>query len=308
MGSPFAITIWHTDSAAATACVHSGMQLADSLIAIFSDYDSTALVGRLNRLAASEALQVPAFFYHFLQRCRMLQQRSAGAFNVAIGPLSALWRQARRSQQWPADSIVQQARHASSLQHWQLQPKGYAVKKLEAAARLDFGGIAKGYIAQQVADDLMQRGATAVLVDAGGDLAAAGVPPGQQGWRILVNKPQSEDTWPQPLLLGTGQRFRAVATSGDLYQGMLHEGQFYSHIIDPATGYGVRHGRNVSVLANDAATADWLATAASILPAPQVRKLCRRYRAAFIITTLVEGKIITYRSDDFPALQQNEEE
>jgi hypothetical protein len=51
-----------------------------------------------------------------------------------------------------------------------------------------------------------------------------------------------------------------------------------------------------------------LATAASILPAPQVRKLCRRYRAAFIITTLVEGKIITYRSDDFPALQQNEEE
>lgn len=303
MGSQFTVTLWHADSISAKACVASGMQLADSLNNIFSDYDSAALVGRLNRLPAGQALQVPPFFFHFLQHCQLLQHRSGGAFDVAVGPLSALWRQVRRSQQWPADSVVQQARYASSWQHWQLLPQGYWVKKLHTAARLDFGGIAKGYIAQQVVDDLLQRGAQAVLVDAGGDLASAGVPPGQQGWRILVNKPQSEDTWPQPLWLGSSHGFRAVASSGDLYQGMLHEGQFFSHIIDPASGYGVRHGRNVTVLANDAATADWLATAASILPERKVRRLCRRYKAACLLATAVDGKTITYRSARFPDLQ-----
>jgi thiamine biosynthesis lipoprotein len=41
----------------------------------------------------------------------------------------------------------------------------------------------------------------------------------------------------------------AVATSGDAYQYMEHDGLKYSHIIDPRTGYGIHSQRNVTVIA-----------------------------------------------------------
>ena len=57
------------------------------------------------------------------------------------------------------------------------------------------------------------------------------------------------------------------------------------------TGYGVLFQRNVTVLAPDGATADWLATACSILPLPRCKQLVKKFRAQLLITQWKANKV-----------------
>jgi thiamine biosynthesis lipoprotein len=161
---------------------------------------------------------------------------------------------------------------------------------------LDLGGIAKGYTAQQVIDFLKQNGITQALVDAGGDIATTGSPPAAKGWTIGINVPETQnDLLPKRIVLHD----MAVATSGDVYQYVEHNGKKYSHITDPRTGYGVTSQRNVTVIAKDGATADWLATACSILPINDAKKLATNMHAQLLIAIVQEGKPLFYFTKGF---------
>jgi thiamine biosynthesis lipoprotein len=80
---------------------------------------------------------------------------------------------------------------------------------------------------------------------------------------------------------------------------MEHKGKRYSHIIDPETGYGVTFQRNVTVIADDGADADWLASACSILSIKKAKKVAKRNGAALLITAMHKGKIKFYRTENF---------
>ena len=66
---------------------------------------------------------------------------------------------------------------------------------------------------------------------------------------------------------------RAIATSGDLWQYVMIDGERRSHILDPTTGVGVLGPVAATVIAPSATGADALATAACILDWPEVNKL-----------------------------------
>jgi thiamine biosynthesis lipoprotein len=144
-----------------------------------------------------------------------------------------------------------------------------------------------------VVDFLDQNGIASALADAGGDIACSGAPPGARGWSIGINVPeQAEALLNKTVQLHNG----AVATSGDVYQFTEHNGKRYSHIINPETGYGVTFQRNVTIIAPDGATADWLATACSILPVRKAKKLARRQGAALLIGVLKKNRLRFYKT------------
>jgi FAD:protein FMN transferase len=97
--------------------------------------------------------------------------------------------------------------------------------QLEPGARLDFGGIAKGYAADRVCDFLCAKGPC--LVNAGGDLAVRGRLGGGP-WPVGVETPQGAVT----LALDGG----AMATTGRDRRCWRRNGQECHHLIDPATG------------------------------------------------------------------------
>ena len=134
------------------------------------------------------------------------------------------------------------------------------------------------------------------VVASGGDIVLGDAPPNKKGWIVGVNKPeQAEDLLPEKLQLHN----LSVATSGDVYQFIEHNGKKYSHIIDPATGYGVSSLRNVTVIAKDGALADWLATACSILPINQAKKLATTMHAELLITEFRNNRIQPYTTQGF---------
>ena len=113
---------------------------------------------------------------------------------------------------------------------------------------------------------------------------------------MAVNVPETkEELLAKTLLLQN----KSVSTSGDAYQFMEHNGKKFSHIIDPRTGYGVTFQRNVTVIANDGTTADWLATACSILSIRQAKKLAAQLGAEVLMGEIKKGKLIFYSTKGF---------
>jgi FAD:protein FMN transferase len=294
MGSPFNLVFYVTDSTNAAQLADKAFALVDSLNHIFSDYDTTSELSQLNKTAGSGYfVPVSPALYQIIKQSVQAAKQSHGTFDITMGPLSWLWRRSRRERCFPPDSAVQEAKAKTGYQKIKLDDATRSVQLFQTAMQLDLGGIAKGYTAQAVIDFLLAKGITAALLDAGGDIACSGAPPAKKGWTIGINVPeQANDLLNKTIELQNG----AVATSGDVYQFTEHDGKKYSHIINPKTGYGVTFQRNVTVIAPDGATADWLATACSILPIGKAKKLARRYNAALLIGVLENEKIHFYKT------------
>lgn len=294
MGSPFNLIFYATDSAKAATLAAQAFALVDSLNQIFSDYDTTSELSRLNNTAGSgRFMPVSAPLYQIINQSIKAAKESRGTFDITVGPLSWLWRQSRREHRFPDDSAVQAAKAKVGYRKLKLDTSNHRVQLFQKRMQLDLGGIAKGYTAQAVVDFLSSSGIASVLLDAGGDVACSGAPPGKQGWAIGINVPEQADALLHKTIeLQNG----AVATSGDVYQFTEHGGKKYSHIINPKTGYGVTFQRNVTVMARDGATADWLATACSILPMAKAKKLARRHNAALLIGVLKKRGFHFYKT------------
>lgn len=110
-----------------------------------------------------------------------------------------------------------------------LDPQGHTVL-LPAGVGIDLGGIAKGWLADYVADTLAAAGPA--LVDMGGDIAGRGAPAGQLGWPVGIADPLHPDA--DLVLLAL--RDQGIATSGRDYRVWQMDGRPHHHLIDPRTG------------------------------------------------------------------------
>jgi len=263
-------------------------KLVDSLNQIFSNYDSSSELTRINNNAGIAKSMASPLMWELLLESKRAYTKSHGAYNIAMGPLTQLWRIARRSKSFPTQLQIKETLLLCDFNKIQLNDLEHSIYLSAKGMQLDFGGIGKGYIAQKVVDYLKKEGVTSSLVDAGGDIVFGDAPPNKKGWIVGVNQPeQADDLLPEKLQLHN----ISVATSGDVYQFIEHDGKKYSHIIDPATGYGVTSLRNVTVIANDGALADWLATACSILPINEAKKLALSLHAELLITESVNNQL-----------------
>jgi len=266
MGVPWTITVHAADASAGRAAIAAVFAEVDRLERILSDYDPASELSRLSAAAPTAApVPVSGDLWRVLERAVALRDRTDGGFDPAVGRLTTLWRQVRRSERLPVPEKLVAAVDTVGPAALVLVPDSQAVLLPKAGTRLDLGGIGMGYAADRAIEAITASGVEAAMVDASGDVAVSGPPPGTPGWRIAVaplgrGAPQPA-ALPQPLVLAHS----AVTTSGDAFQAVEIEGRRYSHIVDPRTGLGVEGPASVTVIAPDCMTADSLATAASVL-------------------------------------------
>ena len=296
MGSAFNLIIVSADSNKANHLARKSYELVDSLNHIFSNYDSSSELSKINASAGLLPYKMSTAMLDLVQKSQYAYIQSKGAYDISIGPLSSLWRNARKAKLFPEASTVLATKKLVGLNQVKINKRLGTIFLPNANMHLDFGGIAKGYIAQWVINFLKANGIQQALVDAGGDIVMSGAPLNQQGWLIGVNLPETTDQ-----LLNKKLQLSncSVATSGDVYQFIEYKGVKYSHIINPLTGYGVTNLRNVTIVAKTGATADWLATACSILPIKEAKQLAISHQAALLITTLKNGKLVFEATPSF---------
>jgi thiamine biosynthesis lipoprotein len=296
MGSAFNLIIVSTDSNKANHLARKSYELVDSLSHIFSNYDSSSELSKINASAGLLPYKMSPAMLDLVQKSQYAYIQTKGAYDISIGPLSSLWRNARKAKLFPEASTVIATKKLVGFAQVKINKRLGTIFLPNADMQLDFGGIAKGYIAQWVINYLKANGIQQALADAGGDIVMSGAPLNQKGWLIGVNLPETTDE-----LLNKKLQLSncSVATSGDVYQFIEYKGVKYSHIINPLTGYGVTNLRNVTIIAKSGATADWLATACSILPIKEAKQLAISHQAALLITTLKNGKLVFEASPNF---------
>lgn len=263
MGVDVNLTLYGGSESAANDAAARAFARVAQLNGIFSDYEPDSEAMRLCRQTPpGQAVPVSEDLLTVLLASRTLSERSGGAFDVTVGPVIKLWRRARRQQQLPDAAPLQQA----------LQTVGYRNLTIDAAQRtvalartdlqLDFGGIVKGYAAQQALNTLRDAGFPQSLVSVAGDIAAGDVPPDAPGWKIGVAPLDRADGPPSRWV---NLVRAAISTSGDAFQFVEIDGVRYSHIVDTKTGLGLTRRSSVTVIAPDGLLADGLATAATVL-------------------------------------------
>ena len=131
----------------------------------------------------------------------------------------------------------------------------------ESGMKIGFGAIGKGYAANRVKSLFQSLGVESGVVNAGGDLITWGHDVGKSNWDIALANPDANEE----VMAWLPSKNGAVVTSGNYEKFFEVNGERYSHIINPKTGYPVRGVRSVTIVCPDAELADGLSTSVFVL-------------------------------------------
>lgn len=273
MGSHFRLVFYTASDSVAQAAIHDVFSHLEALNEIMSDYLDGSEVVRLSALSGSGYWVRPSReLYAILDSSKTISRKTGGLFDATLGPVTQAWRKASRLKRFPPRSDVRSALQRSGYRHVALDSELRLVRLARPGMRLDFGGIGKGFAADEALAILTGLGISSAMVDAGGDLAMSAPPPGQEGWAISVSSGESRDDDEVLVLANCG-----VATSGATYRFFEHKGKKYSHIVNPKTGIGMTRPISATVVAASATRADALATALSVSSVRSRKKLQRNF-------------------------------
>ncbi|MFO0829736.1 MAG: FAD:protein FMN transferase [Phycisphaerales bacterium] len=258
MGVEARISVYAPDEAAAVASARAGFARLNELDAAMSDYRDDSELMRLCR-THGEWVAVSDDLALVLTRAQTVNAGTDGTFDVTIGPLTALWRTARREGHVPSAADIESARARSGAASLHVEPATRTARLDKPDMRLDLGGIGKGFAAQQALRATQAHGASCALVALAGDIAAGEAPPGRRGWNIAV-----DDFGRQAGAIDLSNA--SVSTSGDTEQFVELNGVRYSHVLDPSTGMGSTLRIEATVVGPDGAIVDALSSALVVRP------------------------------------------
>jgi thiamine biosynthesis lipoprotein len=262
MGTQFGISLYAPDEETARKAFNAAFARIGELDERMSDYDATSELSQLSQASpTTEPVKLSDDLWRVLSASQELSRRSRGAFDVTVGPLTQLWRRARRQKELPDENRLEAALAAVGYQHLRLDAEHRAAELVKPKMRLDLGGIAKGFAGDEALKAMARHGVTRAIVNGGGGLSLGDAPPGEKGWKVGV-APLEANAQPSRVLLLANC---GIATSGDAWQYVEIGGVRYSHIVDPRTGLGLTRRSSVTVVTESGTLADGLATAASVL-------------------------------------------
>lgn len=233
----------------------------------FSPAREDSQIAALNR--ATSPVTVDSEVIDLLQRGEKIRRDSQGAFNMGLGGVKALWDIEGENPRVPTAAELRAVLPDPTQPVVEIA--GTRVMRRSSRVQLDLGGIAKGYAVDRALTVLRRAGLTSASINAGGDIGLLGGH-GDRSWKIGIQHPRRSGE----LLATIELRDRAIVTSGDYERFFLRDGVRYHHIFDPQTGEPARGCQSVSVVADNVADADALATAAFVLGPEAGLKLLER--------------------------------
>lgn len=248
MGSTFSLVLYGEDRRkleAASKEVFDEVRRLDNLL---SHYKPDSEWSKVNREAVDHPVRVSKELFELLEACVGYSRQSEGTFDITVGPLMKLWGFFGNENAGPMPKPEEVAETMKRIGYRNIlldEPKGtiaFAKKGIE----LDPGGVGKGYAVDRAAEILRKNNINSALVSGGGSsLYAIGAPPGTAGWAIRIEDPLNRRETASVATL----KDESLSTSGTSEKFFVAQGQTWSHIMDPRTGYPARGTLAVSVIA-----------------------------------------------------------
>ncbi|WP_119327082.1 FAD:protein FMN transferase [Companilactobacillus musae] len=192
----------------------------------------------INHNAGIKPVTVPLDTYDLIKRAVLVSRKHLG-FNVAIGPLVKLWKIGFKGANKPSDSEIQAKLKIIDPEKIILDDSQRTVFLQEKGMEIDLGGIAKGYIADQIKTFWLDRGVKTGIIDLGGNVLLVGPSLHQDGmWNVGIQNPIK----PRDVSLGVVHtKAKSVGTSGIYERKLVIDGHEYHHMFDSKTGYPIKN-------------------------------------------------------------------
>lgn len=225
---------------------------------LFNRFDADSDIARLNA-ANGAAVTVSDDTASLLTTALRYGALSNGAFDVTVAPVMDLWPFADSSISLPTKPAIQSV--LPLVDYRNLTISGNTAQLSSPQSAVDVGGIAKGYIADRLAEYLRDHGVTSALLDLGGNIYVLG---DKNGREFTVGVRDPDDAYGLSAVLSV--KDCSVVTSGDYERYTEKDGVRYHHLIDPKTGYPAGTGlRSVTVVSPYSVDGDALSTACFVL-------------------------------------------
>ena len=290
-------------------------EFANDFNALINPKIPSSSIAIFNSMAVGE-IQVDEHVYNLVQLAKNAWEETSGAFDVTISPLSALWKVDNENLFAPHDHAMPTKEmldeFSSTANGIDVKKAGekYYIVKTHPSASLDLGGIAKGYLCDEIVKRLKDKNCISALVDLAGNLALLGNHINDKGqeevWKVGVKNPNGAG-----YLCGINVSDSAVVTAGTYERYYEKDGVEYCHLINPFTKMPVgiiangenyenttNHVISCSIWGLSGAQCDALATATCVLGLESGKRLLSQKNANAIIVT-ADGKYTTVGNVSF---------
>ena len=257
----------------------------DEISQLMSTYDNTSQLSKVNQSYKAGWHNVDDELAMLIGASLKICKQSQGAFDITTGPLITLWGfgSSNTSFSPPSETELDIVNRNIGCQYLSVRAEPAAIFKKYPDMMVDLSAIAKGYAVDQLAEILDNYGINNYLAEIGGELKAKGRAPHGELWRIGIEPPNLGRAEVKDIIILNNV---AVATSGNYRNYFEHEGNYYSHIIDPRTSMPIQHKlSSVTVIHENAAIADAWATALLVLGPNDALTTANKYGLAIYMIT-----------------------
>ena len=258
---------------------------------LFSKTIEGSDVWRINH-ANGKTITIDPETWMVLNKAREANLQSGGAFSITLAPIVALWDFTGGTQKMPSQDQLDTL--LPMVDDTRLVLGDDRTVTLPAGMSIDLGGIAKGYIADQVAAMVSTRCSGSAL-SFGGNTYVTGTKPAGTPWLLGIQDPNGETGTP---LMVVSLDEGTVVTSGVYERYFIKDGIRYHHILDPQTGISAQTDVvSASVIGTDSVMADAYATCCVVLGSEKAIALMESLNQDALLI-LQDGSILYTESFD----------
>ena len=223
--------------------------------------------------------------------CRYLK-----AFDITVAPLVNAWGFGFTEKESVDSNLIDSLLQFVGMNKIALEDG--QIRKSTEGVMIDMNGIAQGYSVDVISGFLESMDIMDYLVEIGGEVRTHGLNSRGSEWRVGIDKPveglQLAGVELEAIISLSGM---SLATSGNYRRFYEMDGMKYSHTIDPATGYPVRHGLlSATVLCDECMYADAYATTFMVMGIAYAKSFLasRPDLEAFLIYNSEKGEYIVW--------------
>lgn len=240
MGSPCEVQLFAESIAEAKRVAAIAIADVARLESLYSRYREDSFLSAINRVAATGgAIEVDEETAGLLNYAATCYDQSDGLFDISSGILRRAWRYDQNALPDPAQIEALLDKVGWHKLRWLPPLLEFPMPGME----IDFGGVVKEYAADRAAALCREADVQHGVVNLGGDIKIIGPRADGSPWRIGIRHPRDKENVIGTLMLREG----ALASSGDYERCIMLNGVRYGHILNPKTGWPVRHLAAVSV-------------------------------------------------------------
>lgn len=241
-----------------TSVLDECKKICENYESLFSNKIENSEVSRINA-SAGTPVKVSQETINLIALGLDYCELSGGKFDITIAPLSDLWNFTDRPEHTVPDAgAIEEARSHVDYRKVLVDENACTVTLQDPQAKIDLGGIAKGYIADRLKEYLKKEGIEHALINLGGNVLTLGASFDGSPFRIGIQKPFDEQNTPIDIV---EIQDRSVVSSGVYQRYFKKDGRLYHHILNPETGYPyANHLLQATVITGSSADGDALST------------------------------------------------